>query len=146
MPDDPVLWAETQAWLRKADSDLKTAAHCLKASPPLAEAAVFHCQQAAEKAFKGFLMWHNIHFRKTHSLEELGELCLDRDSTLKELVDRAVPLTEYAWKFRYPGKPEEPSLAEADEALVIAKEVYQAILDRLSQVVCEDIQDEEIPF
>jgi hypothetical protein len=33
------------------------------------------------------------------------------------VIDRAVPLTEYAWKFRYPGEPSEPSADETDEAL-----------------------------
>jgi hypothetical protein len=47
------------------------------------------------------------------------------------MVDRAVPLTEFAWKFRYPGEPEEPSIQEVQEALWIALEVYKAILERL---------------
>ncbi len=84
---------------------------------------------------KGFLMWHGVPFRKTHSLEELGEQCLDVDATLKDLVNRAVPLTEYAWKFRYPGDPEEPSLEEAEEALKIAREVFNAVLSRLPDEV-----------
>ena len=85
--------------------------------------------------FKAFLMWHDVPFRKTHSLEELGEQCFDLDGTLQELVDRAVPLTEYAWKFRYPGDPEEPSLREAEEALIIAQGVVDAIIARLPEAV-----------
>jgi HEPN domain-containing protein len=80
---------------------------------------------------KGFLMWHGVPFRKTHSLEELGEQCLDLDITLKDLVDQAVPLTEYAWKFRYPGEPEEPFGEEAQEALQLAQQLLKAILARL---------------
>ena len=133
MPVDPVLIAETKAWLRKAAYDLRAASHSLTAFPPLLDDVVFHCQQAAEKALKGFLMWNNIPFRKTHSLEEIGEQCLDLDSTLQDFVDRAVPLTEYAWKFRYPGEPQEPSLEEGEEALVIAKELYEAVRTRLPQ-------------
>jgi len=56
MPVDPVLIAETKAWLRKAAYDLRVASHSLTASPPLLDDVVFHCQQAAEKALKGFLM------------------------------------------------------------------------------------------
>jgi HEPN domain-containing protein len=89
---DSVLISETQAWLRKAAQDLRAANHSLTASPPLLEDVVFHCQQAAEKTLKGFLMWHNSPFRKTRSLEEIGEQCLDLDSTLQDFVDRAVPL------------------------------------------------------
>ncbi|MFZ5453919.1 MAG: HEPN domain-containing protein [Thermodesulfobacteriota bacterium] len=131
MPLDPVLVAETKAWLRKAASDLRAAQHDLTASPPLLDDATFHCQQTVEKMFKGFLMWHGVPFRKTHSLEELGEQCLDLDASLRDMMDRAVPLTEFAWKFRYPGEPEEPSIQEVQEALEIAREVHGAILARL---------------
>lgn len=54
--------------------------------------------------------------------------CLKLDSSLKEIVDHAVPLTEYAWRFRYPGEPEEPTLNEAKEALTTARDVYEAVL------------------
>ncbi len=40
-------------------------------------------------------------------------------------------LSEYAWKYRYPGEPAEPEVAEAQEALALAREVYLAILSRL---------------
>jgi HEPN domain-containing protein len=133
MAADPLLVAETKAWLRKAALDLHAAEHDLIASPPLLADAVFHCQQAVEKSLKAFLMWHNIPFRKTHSLEELGEQCLDLDQTMKTLIDRAVPLTEYAWKFRYPGEPEEPSREEAQEAMEIAREMFGAVISRLPQ-------------
>jgi HEPN domain-containing protein len=135
MPLDPVLVDETKSWLRKASIDIRAAQHDLSASPPLLADAVFHCQQAVEKSFKGFLMWNGEPFRKTHSLEELGEQCLDLDATLKDLVDRSVPLTEYAWKFRYPGDPEEPVTEEVEEALHIAQETYEAICARLPEEV-----------
>jgi HEPN domain-containing protein len=135
MPQDPLLVAETKSWFSKAANDLRAAVHEFSAVPPLLGDIVFHCQQAAEKALKGFLTWHNRPFRKTHSLEEIGEQCLEIDQTLKPVVNRAVPLTDYAWKFRYPGEPEEPPVAEAQEALALAREVYEAILSRLPMEV-----------
>ena len=131
MPHDPARVAETRGWLVRASSDVRAAEHELRAAPPLLDDIVFHCQQAAEKSLKGFLTWHDRPFRKTHSIEELGEQCLQVDPTLKGLIDRAVPLTEYAWKFRYPGEPEEPSQQEAEEALATARQVYAAIVARL---------------
>jgi HEPN domain-containing protein len=65
----------------------------------------FHAQQAAEKSLEAFLAWHDVPFRKTHNIQELGLACAALDATLSTIVDRAVPLTEYAWKFRYPGEP-----------------------------------------
>jgi HEPN domain-containing protein len=126
---------DTKAWLTKAKSDLEAAVHNLTASPPLLGDLVFHCQQAAEKAMKGFLAWHDVPFRKSHDLEEIGEACLSIDTSLKDLVDQAVPLTEYAWKFRYPGEVEEPTQTEAQEALALARQVYEAILARLPEEV-----------
>ena len=131
MPHDPLLITEARGWFAKAANDLRAAHHEFSAMPPLLDDIVFHCQQAAEKAMKGFLTWHNRPFRKTHSLEEIGEQCLEIDQTLKPLVDRAVPLTDYAWKFRYPGEPEEPPLPEAQSAFELAREVYDTILSRL---------------
>lgn len=135
MPLDPELVAETSAWLSRARRDLDTAAFELTAALPFAADAVFHAQQAAEKALKGFLTWHSSPFRKTHNLEELGEQCLQFEPALKPVIDRAVPLTKYAWKYRYPGEPEEPSQQEAEAALALAREVYDAVLARLPEEV-----------
>lgn len=131
MPHDPVRITETTAWLRRAASDLRAATHELAADPPILDDLVFHCQQAVEKSMKAFLAWHDRAFRKTHNLEEIGEACLSIDSSLKAIVDRAVPLTEYAWRFRYPGEPESPTQDEAQEALETAWAAYRALLDRL---------------
>lgn len=72
-------------------------------------------------------------FRKTHSLEELGEACLRLEPILQPLVDSSVPLTEYAWKFRYPGEEQASSRQEATDATAIAREVYDAITARLPE-------------
>jgi HEPN domain-containing protein len=109
MQPDAARVAETKAWFAKANTDLRAAEYEFGDIPSLLADIVFHCQQAAEKSLKGFLTWHNVAFRKTHSLEEVGEQCLRIDGTLKPLIDRAVPLTDYAWRFRYPGELEEPS-------------------------------------
>ena len=88
-----------------------------------------------QKAIKGFLTWQSRVFRKTHNLGELGEMCAPLDPNLEPLLRRAAVLTDYAWRFRYPGEPEEQSREEAEEALALAREVYEAILARLPEEV-----------
>jgi hypothetical protein len=83
------------------------------------------------KVAKAFLTLHNQPFRKTHSLEELGEACLELDPSLRSLVDAAVPLTEYAWSLRYPGEIVRPKRSEAEQALNIAKRVAKEIKKRI---------------
>ena len=84
---------------------------------------------------KGYLTWHDRPFRKTHNLVEIGQQVAELQPELEPLLRRAAALTEYAWKFRYPGDPEEPTQEEADEALAIAREVFDTILARLPNEV-----------
>jgi HEPN domain-containing protein len=128
MQPDAARRADTLAWLRKAEGDLRAASVDLAADPPLLDDALFHCQQAVEKALKGLLTWHDVPFRKTHSLEELGRQVVALHGDLRPIVDRASPLSEYAWKFRYPGEVDPPSLAEATDALALAREAHAAVL------------------
>lgn len=131
MPHDADRVAEARSWFAKAASDLRAADHEMTAAPPLTDDTVFHAQQAAEKAMKGFLGWHDQPFRKTHDLAEVGRQCVAIDATLEPLLRRAERLTVYAWAFRYPGDAENPTVEEAQGALAIAREVVEAMLARL---------------
>jgi HEPN domain-containing protein len=122
---------EVRAWLAKAQIDLRIGAHDLAAVPPFTGDAVFHAQQAAEKALKGFLTWHDIPFPKIHDLAVIGRLCAGVDASLEPVCRRAERLTVFAWLFRYPVDMEEPPLQEAEEALALGRAVYAAVLARL---------------
>ncbi len=83
-----------------------------------------------EKTLRAFLAWHDRPFRKTHSLEELGAACEAIDPTIQVVVDPAVPLTEFAWAFRYPGDHPTPTLEEAHQALNIAVHTVAWVVSR----------------
>jgi len=122
---------EVDAWLLKAENDMRGARIDMEASPPLIEDALFHCQQAAEKAMKAFLTAHDIVFRKTHDLDELAMICEDIDATLKETFASARNLSIFAWEFRYPGDNVIPSEKEAYEAISTAEKVVLVVRQRL---------------
>lgn len=126
-PPDPVKHRDTKAWLDRARADLRAAANELAAEEPVLGDVAFHCQQAAEKAMKAFLTWHDVPFRKTHDLVVLGGQCAEIDGSLEKLLRGAAPMTEYAWRFRYPGDLYEPPLAEAEASLVVARTVVAEI-------------------
>jgi HEPN domain-containing protein len=135
MPHDPEFVAETRAWMIRAHDDLRAAAWLNNADPPLRGDAVFHCQQAAERALKGFLTWHRRIFGKTHNIGELGRAVVEIAPDLADLLRRAAGLTDYAWRFRYPGEAVEPAPEEPAQALTAASEVYEAVLARLPEEV-----------
>jgi HEPN domain-containing protein len=125
---------DVQAWLRKADDDLRSAQVDLAADPPLIEDALFHCQQAAEKSMKAFLTAHDATFRKTHDLDELAAACGTIDASLNDALDPARDLTVFAWAFRYPGSDEPPPEAEAHESLALAQTTVGVIRETLGRL------------
>lgn len=88
------------AWQRKAASDLTAAETCLQAGRGL-DAACFHCQQAAEKALKAFLISRDKEYPRTHDLRRLITLCAKVDQKFKSLEAVARRLNPYAVDFRY---------------------------------------------
>jgi len=130
-PAESELADEVRAWLTKAWKDLWGAQIDLAASPPFVEDALFHCQQAAEKALKDFLTWRQQVFGKTHDLLRLGRQCAKADATLETVVDEASSLTKYAWMYPYPGEAPEPSVEEARRASAAARKVVESISVRL---------------
>ena len=125
---------ETRAWFIKVHHDLRTSA-ALRAKPPITDAALFHCQQAVEKALKGYLHWHGRSFPKTHQLGPLGKLCAEVDGSLELLAFRVVDLSGHAVEQRYPGEGPDPDIREARRALKLTKEVVSGIPDRLPRTV-----------
>jgi HEPN domain-containing protein len=126
MPRDERL-AETARWLAKAAEDLRAAEVDLAAAPPLLADAGFHCQQAAEKAMRGLFVFDAETFGKTHDLRALGDRLLARHPELARHVDDVAALTEYAWRFRYPGELFDPPEDEVRESLAAAASLVSAV-------------------
>jgi len=130
---------EIRAWLGKARHDLQAAERLLSGPEPLCDAAGFHCQQAAEKALKAYLTWRDESFAKTHSLVALAAECLAVDTAFEELRAAATTLTPYAVASRYPGDMPDVTEAEAQEAAVLARQVWDFVLYRLPTEVRSDL-------
>jgi HEPN domain-containing protein len=65
-----------QNWLTKARSDLVSAMKLADKLDPHLDTAIYHCQQAAEKAIKAVLVFHDRRFEKTHEIEALIPLAI----------------------------------------------------------------------
>ena len=105
-----------QTWLFKDDHDLRSAQRLAEGDDPLLDTAIYHCQQSAEKAVKGFLVYRDVRVHKTHDIVELSVEAAKLTLDYKALDDGAKRLSEYAVEFRYPGRQLEPTRAEFEQA------------------------------
>ncbi|MBM4045352.1 MAG: HEPN domain-containing protein [Planctomycetes bacterium] len=120
-----------RSWLLKAAEDL-AAARKLAADPdPLLGSAIYHCQQAAEKAVKGFLVYHDEAFEKTHDIESLITLAVRHERAFELWRATGDGLTRYATIHRYPAVIEPPEREEFEEAFKAAEGIYAFALSRL---------------
>lgn len=124
---------EAKAWMVKAWRDLETGRRAAAGTPPFYDTAVYHFQQAAEKAVKAFLVLHGKAYEKTHDVEVLTDHAAELDADFNQLADAADALTPYATRFRYPNATfaVEPQPAEYHEAEQHAQTIYDFILNRL---------------
>ncbi len=119
-------------WIKKADNDYKTGNDELMTDNPATDMVCFHMQQCVEKYLKAYLISYNKHFRKTHDIAELTELCKETDAEFETLYKlRADKLNRYGVEVRYPDDFYEPTIEEAKEAVEIAKKVKEFMEKRI---------------
>ncbi len=80
-------------WVSKAQHDLASARVLSKADPPLLDTAIYHCQQAAEKAMKAFLVFCDEEFGKIHDVEALIQSALKHNTGFSQWLEAGTRLT-----------------------------------------------------
>jgi HEPN domain-containing protein len=129
--DDPGR-AVVRQWLDKAERDLASALRLLEGDPPFPDTAVYHCQQAAEKALKAFLAAQNRPIRRVHDLVLLVDECAGIEGVFAGLGEAAAVLTPYGTAFRYPGDLSEPDPTDAREAIDCARHILDLVTEVLA--------------
>ncbi|MBN2859383.1 MAG: HEPN domain-containing protein [Sphaerochaetaceae bacterium] len=110
--------------MRFACDDLEVAIILSEGRPLKHEIICFHCQQAAEKSLKGYLLKQDITPPRTHDLERLVQLCIPFEHEFEDILDEADSLTDYGVTVRYPAE-----LEIDDSDVRIAISVAQKITD-----------------
>lgn len=120
-----------EQWIKIAERDLLTAKQGLEADEVITDTICFHCQQAAEKYLKAFLVKKQIEFTKTHNIMSLLNLCSSDDNSFKEELSEADNLTDYAVEIRYPDDWYEPTIEETKLAYESALKIKSFVLKKL---------------
>ena len=116
-------------WLRRAKSNLARARSGKIKEEILYEDLCSDCQQAAEKAIKAFLISIDKEFPPTHSIARLLEIVSETKTDMPAKIQKAIDLSDYAVKTRYPGESEPVTKKEYEEALTVAETVYNWVFN-----------------
>jgi len=101
----------------------------------------FQAQQAAEKAIKGFLIFHNVEPEKTHNLVLLIKE-LSKHTDIPEEINEVATLTDYAVQTRYPGDYTPVEKEEYENAVKVASDCINWIDKRTKQASYKIAQKE----
>jgi HEPN domain-containing protein len=112
-------------WLAKAENDLLNADNNLKSEIVPYDTVCFHCQQAAEKLLKAYLVARGVRPPFTHDLLLLLEEVLPHRADAEMLRDDLALLMPYAVGVRYPDEMFMPSQEDACEARQAAQHVLE---------------------
>ena len=118
-------------WLLKSRRDLLSAKRLARGAEPYLDTAIYHCQQSVEKAIKGWLVYHDQSFGKTHDLRLLATQASEVDSKFTAWIDIAVQVSPYATAYRYPGEILEPTADEYKQAFQAASRFYEFVCSML---------------
>lgn len=124
-------------WFYFADNDLLAALSLF--DDGIWNQVCFHSQQVAEKAMKCYLKAGDKHFRKTHSLMELYDLCEKISKKWADFGDNCAYLDRFYIPMRYPdafvgslpdGLPNEK---DAKTALKMAEEILNFVKSEIEK-------------
>jgi HEPN domain-containing protein len=121
---------EARRLLRLARRDEAAFQALMRASEVAAEVALFHAQQASEKALKAVMCLQQIEFRRIHDLEELAGQLADAGCRPPVDVDMLRRLTPYAVEYRY--EDEAPSLLTVEQAVLFVSALLNWVDSRLA--------------
>ena len=121
-------------WIIKSKHDLETAAKLASGYNPYLDTAIYHCQQAAEKAVKGFLILHDCSSPRTHDVGELIENAISVEPGISDYLEDGENLTPYAGRYIYPGEVMDPDREEFEEALKSARKIFDFILSKMPDI------------
>ncbi|MCK9479783.1 MAG: HEPN domain-containing protein [Firmicutes bacterium] len=114
-------------WYDKAEKDLKGAQILFRYKGDNSLVA-FHCQQAIEKAFKGYILKYSQQLIEGHSLTYLCKQASKFDEKVNSFLKDCAFVNQFYIETRYPADlPTETSGEDAQECIKVAEKVINHI-------------------
>lgn len=121
-----------KVWLKMSREDLLTSKSLLEhGEADFIRNICFLCQQSAEKAIKGYLVFSKIEFSKTHDMEILLKQCVSSDLSFSKLD--LGELDDYSVRIRYPDDDVDLDFEDAAEAVSTAERIYRFVESKITE-------------
>jgi HEPN domain-containing protein len=121
-------------WIYEANNDLGLAEFVIDNDGKYYDLVCFHCQQAAEKYLKAYIIYLRLHYEKVHDLKYLLNVIEKKREVPKELKRYADLLNEYTIDSRYPDYWHDPTLEETKECIKAAHDFKKYIEEVLKNI------------
>ncbi len=130
-PPEEVLRDLTGDWVGKAERDYRAAERLLRDEDRLRDIIAFHCQQAAEKYLKAFLVRHQIEFPKSHNIRLLLNLVPRVSPEMAVVLREVAELSPYGVDVRYPGDVPDVLPGEEEKLFELARRTKETVMAEL---------------
>ena len=115
-------------WYNKANADFESA-EILMTHDGHSAVIAFLCQQAIEKAYKGFILKQKEELVAGHSLVYLCKIAMETDSSLKVFMKDSAYVNQFYLETRYPADiPMDIDQSDARECIEIARKILARIV------------------
>ena len=131
-------------WLYYAAIDLR-AAKLLLDDDRCFNLVAFHCQQCAEKAFKGYLLWRRHRLYDGHNLPWLCKQAMAEDPHFEDRLQLASDINHYYIEARYPADFRLQLDSESASDLIVQTSDLLTFVDSLVKFDFQSYRQKKIP-
>lgn len=131
-------------WLYYAAIDLR-AAKLLLDDDRCFNLVAFHCQQCAEKAFKGYLLWRRHRLYDGHNLPWLCKQAMAEDPHFEDRLQLASDINHYYIEARYPADFLLQLDSESASDLIVQTSDLLTFVDSLVKFDFQSYRQKKIP-
>jgi HEPN domain-containing protein len=119
-----------ESWLERAKSSYELSKHTVYGV--LYEDLCFQLQQAAEKAFKGLLLYYDVEPEFTHNIGILLNE-LEKHTDIPENIKDSTDLTKFAVQTRYPGEYDDITKEKYENAVKITNDCLKWVENKIKE-------------
>lgn len=133
----------SREWFEIAAEDYRSATQLDEHEPKSYRSICYHCEQAVEKALKGYLVYCGVDsVPRTHDLGELCRSCAFYEPKFAQYLEDCTELTLFSTQIRYPSSMAVEA-EDSDFALASAKRITDFVMTSIAMEQYETAEQDQ---